>query len=211
MRGLPKQCYVACMTKPGWFVAFALMAQTPDGVKVDTEQVRAFVVTEQPHHSTAMHEHKMNRVLIYLDAGEMSITSAAGKVEKTAFQAGEVRWSPAGGLHTAENIAGHPFQIVEIELKNHPRPFTPSALDPLKTDARHYTLEFENDQVRVLRVRMGAHEKGARHEHQLNHIVVYLTDHAKGPARTVKIDGPDVHSEENPLDHPVERIAVDLK
>ncbi|HEV3197230.1 MAG TPA: hypothetical protein VGZ73_04970 [Bryobacteraceae bacterium] len=45
----------------------------------------------------------------------------------------------------------------------------------------------------------------------MNHIVIYLTDHAKGPAGTVKIEGPDVHSEENLLDHPVERIAIDLK
>jgi quercetin dioxygenase-like cupin family protein len=198
------------MTKLVWLAALTLMAQTPD-VKVDTAQARAVVVTEQPHHPNAMHEHNVNRIQIYLGAGEMTLTSPAGKVEKVAYKAGDVRWSPAPVRHISENTADHPFQLVEIELKNHPRPFTPSDLDPLKTDPKHYTLEFENDQVRVLRVRLGAHEKGARHDHQLNHIVVYLTEHAKGPAGTVKIEGPDVHSEENPLDHPVERIAVDLK
>jgi quercetin dioxygenase-like cupin family protein len=198
------------MTKLVWLAALTLMAQTPD-VKVDTAQARALVVTEQPHHPNAMHEHNVNRIQIYLGAGEMTLTSPAGKVEKVAYKAGDVRWSPAPVRHISENTADHPFQLVEIELKTHPRPFTPSDLDPLKTDPKHYTLEFENDQVRVLRVRLGAHEKGARHDHQLNHIVVYLTDHAKGPAGTVKIEGPDVHSEENPLDHPVERIAVDLK
>ena len=191
--------------------AVTLVAQTPDNVKVDTGQARAFVVTEQPHHPNAMHQHQMNRIQIYLGAGEMKFTSPSGKVEKIAFKAGDVRWSAAGVRHISENVTDHPFQIVEIELKNHPRPFTPSDLDPLKTDPKHYTLEFENDQVRVLRVRFAPHEKGIRHDHQLNHIVIYLTDHAKGPAGTVKIEGPDVHSEENPLDHPVERIAVDLK
>ena len=193
------------------FAAATLLAQTPDNVKVDTEQARALLVTEQPHHPSAMHEHPMNRIQIYLGAGEMTFTSPAGKVDKIAFQAGDVRWSPAGVRHIGENATNHPFQLVEIELKNHPRPFTPSDLDPLKTDPKHYTLEFDNDQVRILRVRFAPHEKGVRHDHQLNHIVIYLTDHAKGPAGTVKIEGPDVHSEENPLEHPVERIAVDLK
>ena len=198
-------------TKLALFAAVTLVAQTPDNVKVDTEQARAFVVTEQPHHANAMHEHLMNRIQIYLGAGQLTFTSPAGKVEKIAFKSGDVRWSPAPVRHISENVTDHPFQIVEIELKNHPRPFTPSDLDPLKTDPKHYALDFENDQVRVLRVRFGPHEKGVRHDHQLNHIVIYLTDHAKGPAGTVKIEGPDVHSEENPLDHPVERIAVDLK
>jgi quercetin dioxygenase-like cupin family protein len=193
------------------FAAVALQAQSPANVKVDTEQVRAIIATEQPHHPSAMHEHKLNRVMIYLGDGEMTFTSPAGKIEKIAFKAGDVRWSPAGGPHISETVSGHPFQIVEIELKGRPHPFTPSGLDPLKTDPNHYSLAFENDQVRVLRVRFAAHDKGVRHDHQLNHIVIYLTDHAKGPAGTVKIEGPDVHSEENPLDHPVERIAVDLK
>ena len=29
------------------------------------------------------------------------------------------------------------------------------AQDPVKTDSKHYTVEFENDQVRVLRVKVG--------------------------------------------------------
>ena len=37
-------------------------------------------------------------------------------------------------------------------------------------------MEFENDQVRVLRVTIGPHESTLMHEHQLKRIVVYLTD-----------------------------------
>jgi quercetin dioxygenase-like cupin family protein len=200
---------LACLATP--LAAITLIAQTPENIKVDTDQARAFVVTEQPHHPGPMHEHPMSRIQIYLGAGEMAFTSPAGQVEKIAFKAGDVRWSPPGVRHISENISGHPFQLVEIELKNTPHPFKPTELDPLKTDPKHYTLEFENAQVRVLRVRFAPHEKGVRHDHQVNHIVVYLTEHAKGPAGTVKIEGPDVHTEENPLDHPVERIAIDLK
>jgi len=191
------------------FTALAAYAQTD--VRVANDQVRAYVATDQPHHPSALHEHKFNRVLIYLDDGAESFTSPSGKVEKIEFKAGDVRWSPAGGPHISENITDHPYRILEIELHNRPRSYTLSALDPLKVDAKNYSREFENDQVRVLRVRFAAHEKGVRHEHQLDHVVVYLTDHAKGPAGTVKMEGPEIHTEENPLDHAVERIAVDLK
>src|SRR5262249_37239615 len=104
-----------------------------------------------------------------------------------------------------------PFQLVEIELKNKPHPVALTDLDPLKADPKHYKLEFENDYVRVLRVRFGPNEKGVRHEHKLNHVVVYITDQAKGKAGTVKLDPPETHTEENPLNQAVERIAIDLK
>jgi len=33
------------------------------------------------------------------------------------------------------------------------------AQDPVKVDSKHYTVEFENAQVRVLRIKVGPHEK----------------------------------------------------
>jgi hypothetical protein len=96
----------------------------------------------------------------------MSLTSANGQVDKIEFKVGDIRWMPAGEQLTTGNLTSHPIQIVEIELKNHPKPFTPSALDPLNTAAKFYQLELETEQLRVLRIRMGAHEKGTRHEHR---------------------------------------------
>ncbi len=192
--------------------AAALFGQAPDNVKIDSPQARVLVVTEQPHHRSALHEHPMNRVMIYLGSGQVIRTTAAGVVEKIEFKAGDVRWSPAEGQHSSEYTVGQPFRIVEIELKNKPRSSVKlSAIDPLKADPKHYSLEFENDQVRVLRVRFGPHEKGVLHEHSLNHIVVYLNDQARGKAGEVRLDDPMTHTEENHLDDPVERIAVDLK
>ncbi len=49
------------------------------------------------------------------------------------------------------------------------------AQDPLKVDAKHYKIEFENDQVRVLRVTYGPHEKSVMHEHP-NAVAVFLAD-----------------------------------
>ena len=186
--------------------------QTPDNVKIDSPQARVLLVTDEPHHPSALHEHKLNRVMIYLDEGEMKTTTPAGKVDKLKVKAGEVRWSPAEGPHISENTSDHPIQIVEIELKNKPNPGVPmSEMEPGKADPKHYKLEFENDQVRVLRVRFGPNEKGVLHEHKLPHVVVYLTDQARGKRGEVRLDEAMTHTEQNPLDHAVERIAIDLK
>lgn len=190
----------------------ALWGQASDHVKIDSPQARVLVVTEQPGHVSALHEHPMNRVMIYLGSGQLIRRTPNGKTQKLDFKAGDARWSPAEGPHTSEYVADQPFKLVEIELKNKPHPHIEMpADDPLKADPKHYSLEFENDQVRVLRVRFGPHEKGVLHQHKLTHLVVYLNDQAKGKAGEVRLDEPMTHTEENPLDHAVERIAIDLK
>jgi hypothetical protein len=47
--------------------------------------------------------------------------------------------------------------------------------DATVVDPDHYIVEFENDQVRVLRISYGPHEKSVMHEH-LASIAVMLTD-----------------------------------
>lgn len=49
------------------------------------------------------------------------------------------------------------------------------AQDAVKADPQHYKVEFENDQVRILRITYGPGEKSVMHEHP-NAVVVYLTD-----------------------------------
>jgi quercetin dioxygenase-like cupin family protein len=53
-----------------------------------------------------------------------------------------------------------------------------SAQDAVKVDPKHYTVITENDQVRILKVHYGAHEKSVMHAHP-NSVAVFLTD-AKG-------------------------------
>src|ERR1041384_873977 len=186
-------------------------AQSPTPT-IDTPQARVILSTEQHHRPGALHEHATNRVQIYLDSGVTILTSPSGKVERVEYKAGHVRWSTAGGKHVSENITDHPVRIVEIELKNKPNPgLKMRPLDPLKVDPKHYKLELDNDQVRVVRVRFGPGEKGVQHEHALNHVVVYLNDQSKGKAGEFRLQPPETHSEENPLNHAVERIAIDLK
>jgi uncharacterized RmlC-like cupin family protein len=47
--------------------------------------------------------------------------------------------------------------------------------DPVKVDPKHYKVEIENEQVRVLRINYGAHEKSVMHSHP-DSIVISLND-----------------------------------
>ena len=47
--------------------------------------------------------------------------------------------------------------------------------DPVRVDCEHYTLEYENEWVRVLRIRFGPHERSMMHRHPPS-VVVILTD-----------------------------------
>ena len=49
------------------------------------------------------------------------------------------------------------------------------AQDPVTVDATHYKVEFENDQVRVLRIKVGPKEKSIMHQHP-NAVAIFVTD-----------------------------------
>lgn len=97
------------------------------------------------------------------------------------------------------------------------------AQDAVKVDPKHYKVEFENEQVRVLRITYGPHEKSVMHEHPAN-VAVFLTD---GQSRFTRPDGKtedapvkagvamwsagDKHLPENIGEKPFELIVVELK
>ena len=57
--------------------------------------------------------------------------------------------------------------------------------DPVKVDAKHYKVEFENESVRVLRITYAPGEKSVMHYHP-NAVAVYITD---GNTRMTTPDG----------------------
>jgi quercetin dioxygenase-like cupin family protein len=97
------------------------------------------------------------------------------------------------------------------------------AQDPVKVDAKHYRVEFENDQVRVLHVTYGPHEKSVMHEHPAA-LAVFLTDgqskftfpdgktqDAPIKAGTTMWTAANKHLPENTGDKPFELILVEMK
>lgn len=75
----------------------------------------------------AVHEHKQNRVMIYLDAGDMQIKYTDGRLENQHWKKGDIAWSPANGMHTSQNVSSQPIHIIEIELRNQGNAAAPSA------------------------------------------------------------------------------------
>jgi quercetin dioxygenase-like cupin family protein len=97
------------------------------------------------------------------------------------------------------------------------------AQDAVKADPKHYKVEFENDQIRVLRVNYGPHEKSVMHEHPAN-FAIFLADGAAQftmpdgkvqpaplKAGTTMWDGGGKHLPENIGDKAFEVIVVELK
>lgn len=205
-------------------IAATLGAQNRE-TPIDNDQVTVIKVTEQPHVKTSLHEHKFNRVMIYLSPGRQEIVPQTGAKTVLDFKAGEVKWSPVSGMHTSEVVSAAPVTIIELEIKKpgNGKAIT-TALDPLKVDPQDYKLEFENSQVRVIRVHMAAHRQVPQHEHGLNRVVVYLTDQdgkmivsdgkvdtAQHKAGEVSWGGPVTHKEENLMDRPFEALVVEFK
>jgi quercetin dioxygenase-like cupin family protein len=97
------------------------------------------------------------------------------------------------------------------------------AQDPVKVDPKHYTVELENDTVRVLRIHYGPGEKSVMHSHP-NAIAVFLTDSKtkmtfpNGTSEMSSVKAGDVqmtpageHLPQNVGDKPMELILVELK
>jgi len=101
--------------------------------------------------------------------------------------------------------------------------FTARAQDPVKVDPKHYKLEFENTQVRVLRITYGPHEKSVMHSHP-DSVAVFLTGQrakftlpdGKSLEREWKVGDAqwtpaETHLPENLSDKQLELILVELK
>ena len=114
-----------------------------------------------------------------------------------------------------------------LALARAPLPPSPalaqSNLDVTITDPAHHKVEFENDQVRVIRYVFAPHDKAPLHSHP-SLVNVLLTDaNAKattqdgktaevhGKAGSVAWRSPVVHSYENTGDQPLEGILVEPK
>lgn len=97
------------------------------------------------------------------------------------------------------------------------------AQDAVKVDPKHYKVEFENDEVKVLRITYGPGEKSKMHSHAEG-VVVFLTD-GKGKftmpdgttqemnfeAGQVIWTGATTHQPENIGDKPFELIQIEMK
>jgi uncharacterized RmlC-like cupin family protein len=205
--------------------ALASIPTAPSAVLFDNNEAKVFRALEKAHVPGKFHQHEMNRVMVYLQSGQQRFEYQDGKKpEVFDWKAGEVKWSPPTGMHKPE-VLDHDFNIIEVELKTPgtDKPIT-GKLDPVKVAPANYKVEFENPQVRVLRVKIGPHAAVPMHAHTTDRVTVFLTDQrfqvkdADGKVDTVEHKAGDVawsmpttHAEQNLSDQPFEAVAVEIK
>ena len=214
--------------QPALFLLGAFLANVPlapSAPLFENNEVKVVRAFEKNQVVGKFHQHEMNRVMVYLQSGQQRFEYQDGRApEVFDWKAGQVAWSPAGGMHSPK-VLDHDFDIIEVELKNSGTvQAITGKLDPLTVDPSHYKLEFENPQVRVLRVRIEPHGVAPMHAHTKDRVTVFLTDQnfrttdSSGKVATAEHKAGDVawgtpieHTEQNQSDQPFEAVTVELK
>ena len=90
----------------------------PEHYKVEFEnpQVRVLRAHYGAHEAGPLHEHILNRVMIYMTDAKVKVTTPDGKVQISNAVAGDIRMGGAA-KHQEENQAESPFEVVVVELK----------------------------------------------------------------------------------------------
>jgi quercetin dioxygenase-like cupin family protein len=155
-------------------------------VAFENDYVRVLSWSTGPHEKTAMHDHPA-MVSISLSGGKTRFTSPDGKSREVETKAGQASWSDPD-KHSSEELGGKASGIIQVELKKRPGAgmvALAAAEDSVAVDPKHYKVEFQNDRVRVLRIKYGPGEKSVMHGHPAN-VAVFLTP---GQAKMTSLDG----------------------
>ncbi len=145
-------------------------------VAFENEYVRVLRWSEGPGAKVPMHEHPA-LVSVFLSAGRTRFTSPDGTTREVVTKAGQATWSEPE-KHASENLSAAPVELIQVELKKRPDPAmtgVAASEDSVQVDPKHYTREFQNDRIRLLRVHYGPKEKSVMHAHPAN-VTVFLTD-----------------------------------
>ena len=157
-------------------------AQDLDSVKADAahhkvefenDQVRVVRYTIAPGDKTANHSHPTSVNILLTDLNA-KFTTPDGKTTEVHGKAGAVGWrSPT--THVVENTGDKPIEGILVEPKKPSSALSAGALDVVAADPKHSKVEFENDQVRVIRYHYDPGDKSPMHGHPDN-VQVLLTD-----------------------------------
>ncbi len=199
-----------------------LLAQDPFKVAGDhyhlvfeNQWVRATRVTYGPHETAPVHTHPPNPVTVYVyvtDGGVMQFTHITGFrvpgviINRPAVKAGAIRVAHGQPeTHSVKYLGDQPTEYARIELRT-------DALDVPTRDVRlpPYVFDhpsgaaqqFENGQLRILRVQCAAEEPCPASEHPDDPAVVVILS---GPRRG------DILWSPKPQTGPVELVRIELK
>jgi quercetin dioxygenase-like cupin family protein len=175
----------------------AAQAAPPDAVAADPARyavlfendVAAIIrVTFPAGARSVMHSHPAGCAIFYKDA-TFRVTSPAGEVRTLTYRPGDVSCGDAVS-HLPENV-GAATEFVHVHLKNRKTfdhlqtgrslvyPAAIKAPDPIDADPSHYFVQFENDVVRLARIKVPGGVKTPMHAH-LAYCIVEIRDMETG-------------------------------
>ena len=137
---------------------------------------------------SVMHSHPAGCTIFYKDA-TLKTTSPAGEVRTREYRAGDVSCGDAHS-HLPENV-GKDTEFIHVHLKNRTTfdpvqtgrslvyPARIKAPDPIDADPAHYFVQFENDVVRLARIKVPGGVKTPMHAH-LAYCIVEIRDMETG-------------------------------
>jgi len=177
---------------------------------------RATRVTYGPHETAPVHDHSLTPTAIYIyvtDGGEFRFKHMTGfkvagtVITRPAVKAGAIRFAhSAPETHSVEYLGAAPTEYIRIELRTEARDLPlrniripPPAMDPSKSAVVN---EFENGQVRILRVVCAAGERCPP------------SKNPNDPAIVTVMTGPDrgaVRWQPKPGKGPRDEVRIELK
>jgi quercetin dioxygenase-like cupin family protein len=175
----------------------AAQAAPPDAVAADPARYSVLYendlalmirVTFSAGATSVMHSHPAGCAIFYKDA-TLKTTSPTGEVRTHEYRAGDVSCGDAHS-HLPEN-AGGDTEFVQVHLKNRKTfdhlqtgrslvyPARLKAPDPIDADPTHYFVQFENDMVRLARIKVPGGVRTPMHAH-LAYCIVEIRDMETG-------------------------------
>ncbi len=188
-------------------------------VVIENSQVRVLRWTIPVGDKTLNHSHPRN-VNVDLNDYNGKVTLPGGRTSDVHVKAGSVTWRDAL-IHVVENIGTEPMLGIIVEPRKPASTRPAGSQDPIVVDPQHQKVEFENDQIRVLRERQSG--SFPMHGHPDNvqivltdmNVVLTAPDGTTQPvtakAGTVRWRTAAQHSGRVVGDKPFEQIVIEMK
>ncbi len=192
------------------------VAADPDhyAVEFENDVVRVLRVRYGPGERSVMHAHP---ALCSVALGEASwrMTDPEGAVTENTGAHGDVGCEEAS-VHVPENAGTAPSEVVLFELKEGGAPGTDAIEGPdaVTVDPDHYSVEFENEAVRVIRIRYEPGESAVLHGHPANCVVWLASPAPEGEPNSVgsvACSDAQTHTPEGAQGGRVELVGIEFK
>ena len=138
-------------------------------VEYENDAVRLLRIAYGPGEESVMHYHPAN-CSIALGEASWQMTDTEGTVTQNAAVLGQVECGDAT-VHLPANLGSQASELILVEFKEGASAGMAAASEypgAVAADPAHYSVEFENDVVRLLRIAYGPGESSVMHHHPAN-------------------------------------------